>query len=555
MRPVSGRIERVPFAIAAVLPILLTLLFGPNAGSVDFIVSAALTALLIGAALIVPWGRVPQLRATVPLAYFAAVFLLRDSSATASVTYTLVVLLPVIWLALYGTRTQLTAAFLLLALTLILPMLLYGAPRYPPAEWRRVAIFLMIAPIVGFTIHRLVGVTRERAERLRVSEGATRAAEARYEAAFEHTPIGIGIIDTGGQFMSVNPALCKLLGYTRSDLLRSSPAAITHPDDRERGISLVRSLIAGKLDSYEVEERFLHADGHPIDVSIHAALVRDSEDKPLQVVGQALDITAHKRLATLRERELELTQQGRQQLIEQNARLVEIDRMKDEFVALVSHELRTPLTSIVGYLELILDHEAGPLTPTLERFLKTIDRNARALSTRVGDLLFLASVGAGKLTLNNEDVDLAQLVAETVEACGPSTDRRGITLTVDTNAAPTVRGDRARLAQLTDNLMSNAIKFTPDGGHVEVRGHKNESNAIIEIRDSGVGIPADEIPRLFTRFYRASSATEHAIPGTGLGLAIVKSIADAHHGAIEVDSSPGVGTTMRLLLPVGPSKD
>jgi signal transduction histidine kinase len=118
-----------------------------------------------------------------------------------------------------------------------------------------------------------------------------------------------------------------------------------------------------------------------------------------------------------------------------------------------------------------------------------------------------------------------------------------------------VRGDRARLAQLTANLLSNAIKFTPDGGHVEVRGHEDQSNAVIEIRDTGIGIPADEIPRLFTRFYRATSATEHAISGTGLGLAIVKTITDAHQGAIEVDSTPGAGTTMRVLLPLSANED
>ena len=355
--------------------------------------------------------------------------------------------------------------------------------------------------------------------------------------------------------MSVNPAFCKLLGYTRDELLNLPPAALTHPDDRELGDSLLRSLGAGELNSYRVYKRYLHADGHPIDVSVHLALVRDSDSKPLHVVGQVLDVSAQKRLRSMRERELALTQQAREQLIEQNARLVELDRMKDEFVALVSHELRTPLTSIVGYLEPLLDREAGPLSPTQERFLKTIDRNARALSRIVGDLLFLASIDAGKLTLQTEDVDLAQLVAEAVEACEPSAHGRGITLTVETAEVPTVRGDRARLTQLTDNLLSNAIKFTPDGGHVEVHGHGNQSNAIIEIRDTGIGIPADEIPRLFTRFYRATSATEHAISGTGLGLAIVKTITDAHHGSIEVDSSPGVGTTMRVLLPLAPNDD
>ena len=671
-----GRV--LPFAIAAAAPFLLTPLVGANAGSADFIASGILTALLTALALTVPWTSVPvPLRASVALTYFVAVFLLRNSSADTQ-EYTPLVLLPIIWLALYGTRPQLTAAFLLLALTLILPILLFGAPRYPSAEWRRVAIFLLIAPIVGVTIQRLVTATRERADRLRASEAAIResearhrllvqnlpdrlfslydrdlrllliegamlprlglaaedfvgrtlseitqaerlgdlepphraalagqstlteqqlprqgivyelqvapyrdqageivgvcsvarditeqkrieaqahAAEERFAKAFEHSPIGVGISDVDGWFTSVNPALCKLLGYTRDELLKLPPPALTHPDDRELGDSLLRSLGAGKLNSYKVYKRYLHADGHPIDVSVHLALVRDGDGKPLNVVGQVLDITAQKRQRSMRERELALTQQARQQLIEQNARLVELDRMKDEFVALVSHELRTPLTSIVGYLEPLLDREAGPLTPTQERFLNTIDRNARALSTIVGDLLFLASVDAGKLTLQTEDVDLAQLVAETVEACEPSAERRRIALTTDTDAVPTVRGDRARLAQLTANLLSNAIKFTPDGGHVEVRGHEDQSNAVIEIRDTGIGIPADEIPRLFTRFYRATSATEHAISGTGLGLAIVKTITDAHHGAIEVDSTPGAGTTMRVLLPLSASED
>ena len=415
---------------------------------------------------------------------------------------------------------------------------------------------LQVAPYRddGGEIVGVFSVARDITERKRV-EAQAHAAEARFATAYEHAPIGMGLLSPEGRFISVNPALCALTGYTRDELVGSTPEAITHPDDREPSDWLMRSLVGGELNSYDVEKRYVHADGHPIDVALHVALVRDSDGKPLHSVGQVLDITERKHQATMRERELALTQQARQQLIEQNARLVEIDRMKDEFVALVSHELRTPLTSITGYLEPILDHEAGPLTSTQERFLKTIDRNARALSTIVSDLLFLASVDASKLTLHTEEVDLAEVVADAVEACEPSADRRGVALTVEADAVPTVRGDRARLAQVTVNLLSNAIKFTPEGGRVEVYGREDEGKAVIEIRDTGIGIPADEIPRLFTRFYRATSAKDRAISGTGLGLAIVKSIADAHRGTIEVDSTPGVGTTMRLLLPRGATRD
>jgi PAS domain-containing protein len=164
-----------PFAVAAALPFVLTPLFGPHAGSAQFIASGALTAVLIVVAFLFPWERVPPpLLATVPLTWFVVVFLLRDSSTTAAAVYTPLVLLPVIWLALYGNRGQLLVALACLALTLIIPILAIGAPHYPPSEWRRVAIYLAIAPIVGMTILRLVTEIRVRADRLTRSEAQTR---------------------------------------------------------------------------------------------------------------------------------------------------------------------------------------------------------------------------------------------------------------------------------------------------------------------------------------------------------------------------------------------
>jgi PAS domain S-box-containing protein len=552
----------LPFAIAAALPFLLALLFGPVSGGAGFIASGALTALLIGVSFAVPWDRVPvPLQAAVPLSYFAVVFLLRNSSATATQVYTLLVLLPVIWFALYGTRAQLIAAFVVLELTLILPILVFGAPRYPTTEWRRVVIYLVIAPIVGLTIQRLVAATRERAERLRESEAAVRAGRdvlaSVLRASTEHAIIGT---DPGGLITVFNAGAEQMLGFGATEMIGVETPEILHDpaEVARRAQELGLEPGFGALVAAAPETRdwsYLRKDSRRLTVAVTVTAIQGSGVDPAGFIFVAYDVTDQRTQATTRERELALTQLARQQLAEQNARLLELDRMKDEFVALVSHELRTPLTSIVGYLEPILDREAGPLTPNQEQFLKTIDRNARALSKIVGDLLFLASVDAGKLTLQSEDVNLGQVVADSVEAGRPSADQRAITLTIDTDGVPFVRGDRARLAQVTDNLLSNAIKFTPDGGHVEVHGHGDGSNAVIEIRDSGVGISADEIPHLFTRFYRATSATEHAISGTGLGLAIVKEITDAHHGAIQVDSSPGVGTTMRVLLPLDANQD
>jgi signal transduction histidine kinase len=237
-------------------------------------------------------------------------------------------------------------------------------------------------------------------------------------------------------------------------------------------------------------------------------------------------------------------------LSEQNKRLVELDRLKDEFLSLVSHELRTPLTSIRGYLDLVLDEEAGTLNPEQRRFLKAVERNSGRLLRLVGDLLFVAQADAGRLTLERAKVDVAALAADCVEAAQPVADQRAIDLQLAAVPVPALVGDRGRLAQVVDNLVSNALKFTPEGGRVEIRTSTIGDYVYLEVEDSGIGIPAAEQSRLFERFFRAAAATERAIPGTGLGLAIVKAIVEAHAGAIEVISAPGKGTTFRVELPL-----
>jgi signal transduction histidine kinase len=236
-------------------------------------------------------------------------------------------------------------------------------------------------------------------------------------------------------------------------------------------------------------------------------------------------------------------------LTEQNERLRELDRMKDEFVSLVSHELRTPLTSIRGYLELLLDDERE-LTPEQQRFLGIIDRNSRRLLDLVGDLLFLAQVDAGKLAIETEEVDLEHLVRDCIETSTPLAESREITLVAATTALPTLVGDRARLSQVLDNLVSNALKFTPAGGRVTVVLQAEGDHAVLEVLDNGIGVPAAEQPELFKRFFRSSRASEDAVPGTGLGLAITKTIVERHGGRIAIQSEENKGTAVRVELPL-----
>lgn len=259
--------------------------------------------------------------------------------------------------------------------------------------------------------------------------------------------------------------------------------------------------------------------------------------------------TLERSLATAQEARSE-AESARRAMAEQNKRLRELDRLKDEFLSLVSHELRTPLTSIRGYLDLVLDEEAGELNAEQRRFLQAVERNSGRLLRLVGDLLFVAQADAGRLSLEQAKVDLAGLAADCVEGAAPAAAEKSITLVLDATPVPAFVGDRGRLAQVLDNLVSNALKFTPEGGTVEVSTKLTGNRVSIEVSDTGIGIPVADQPRLFERFFRSSVAEDQAIPGTGLGLAIVKAIVEAHGGEIMLDSKEGRGTTFRVDLPL-----
>jgi signal transduction histidine kinase len=227
----------------------------------------------------------------------------------------------------------------------------------------------------------------------------------------------------------------------------------------------------------------------------------------------------------------------------------EADRAKDEFFALVSHELRTPLTSIIGYLELMQEDD-GIDTDEHKHFLEIVHRNADRLLRLVGDLLLVAQVQAGKFALRPGPIDLNSIAEHAVEAARPIATGRTIGLLLKCEPVPVFQGDRDRVAQLFDNLISNALKFTDPGERVSVRVTSANARAVVEINNSGSVIPPAEKDRLFDRFYRASDATARVVPGIGLGLAIVKAIVEAHGGTIRVDSDPSIGTTFRFTLPL-----
>ena len=228
----------------------------------------------------------------------------------------------------------------------------------------------------------------------------------------------------------------------------------------------------------------------------------------------------------------------------------EARRLKDEFLATISHELRTPLTAVLGYLELAI---ADVADPDVRELLEVAERNGRRMHSLVRDVLLLAQANAGRLRLDMRSVELDELVRHALVAARPAADARGVTLEDEILGSATVDADPARIAQVLDNLISNAIKFSPDGGRVRVGMRIRSALARITVADEGPGIPADQHVRLFEAFYRAPQASRDQVPGTGLGRAVVKAIAEAHGGTVGLARGTGRGCVFHADLPLAAS--
>ncbi len=331
---------------------------------------------------------------------------------------------------------------------------------------------------------------------------------------------GVLVFDQSQQAIVVNPAACMIIERGEADVLGRNVSQIMGKAVGEEDQAIIRSL---------------------------------AESQGVPRAGLKI-IWGHKTLAVgFAPVKLPFTDQpGTVVVLRDITREAEVDRMKSEFVSIVSHELRTPMTVIKGYVELLLT--GTNTTPeTQHDFLEIIRTNADRLSDMVNELLDVSRIEAGKVQMNFQPVAVRSAVHEVATMLQKSFEDRGIQLNLNIpDDLPDVPADPGRLAQVLTNLLSNALKYTLEG-HVDVSAHNADSFVQVDVTDSGIGMSEEDQAKLFTRFFRASTARTHEISGTGLGLSITRSLVEMHGGHIWVKSVVGQGSTFSFTMPVLPA--
>jgi PAS domain S-box-containing protein len=398
-------------------------------------------------------------------------------------------------------------------------MLYYGTPHALTDDERQLAE--VIAAQVAFALAR----TR--------AEINARRSEERLRFALDAAAIGTWELNVPNQLLTWSGHFERIHGYQPGafDNSFASYQRILHDDDRERVLASIRWAIdAGK--PFDLEYRVVGGDGAARWVESKGR-VEFEDGRPSKMIGICMAVT--------RRKEAEFARLADAQ---------EANQLKDQFLATLSHELRTPLNAIIGWLH-VLEHDAG----SPERVRHAIDivrRNAKLQAQLIEDILDVSRIITGKLTIESQTVNITALVETTLNALAPAAALKQISL-IENIAAdlPPVEGDPKRLLQVFGNVISNAIKFTPEHGEVHVRCAVSDRRLVIEIIDSGVGIQPELLPHIFDRFRQGDSRSTRRHGGLGLGLAIARHLVDLHGGEIHARSDgSGRGTTVHIGLPI-----
>lgn len=391
-----------------------------------------------------------------------------------------------------------------------------------------------------------VDVTRDRAARRLAQSEHTRLVQL-----VATLPDGIIIVEPDGRIGLANEVARRLLRLDRPD-----PAV---PEDWDTYLETVRAALV-EPQAATACLRELHTDTQAVtgvQVEFSDGRVLELDAVPLNQDGVAdgtllhlRDVTA--KVATVRGLEHQSEDPGISSRV-----IAEASALNNEFVSMVVHELRGPLSSVVAFSCLLEDPGTGRLSADQRGHLEVIDRNAHRLLRLIEDLLLLSRLEAHTLRLHHETVRLRDLLGAAVSEHEPAAGTVGIELRRDLGDGPDLSGDSARLYQVIGKILANALHFTPRGGQITVRSRYGRQRWTVEVADTGIGIPATDLPRLFSAFFRGSNVTSamgcNTMPGAGLGLIVCRAVVELHGGAIQVASTQGIGTTVTLTLPVGPA--
>jgi two-component system CheB/CheR fusion protein len=360
-----------------------------------------------------------------------------------------------------------------------------------------------------------------------------RKSEERFRRVFEHAATGIAIADGHGRFEQCNPAYCALLGYTEEELRQKNLDALVHPEDLAENTELNRRLRLGEIPFVELENRYVRKDGQIVWVRKFVSPLDGTSVGRTRLIALVTDITERR--------------ENENALKEAKEAAEAANRGKDRFLAMLSHELRTPLTPVLMTAAELRSDESLPAE--VREHLEMIERNVALEARLIDDLLDLTRITRGKLTLRAEPCDLHSLLSLVAEMVQSEARQKQIQVELDLAARQTFAiGDSARLQQVFWNLLRNAVKFTPVGGHVRIHSSDAGDRARIEVSDDGIGFEPAAAARIFEPFEQTGSG--HRFGGLGLGLSIAKAVVDLHQGTIIAESAgPGKGARFVVELP------
>ncbi|OFI37620.1 two-component sensor histidine kinase [Arthrobacter sp. SW1] len=523
-------LSQLPLSITVCIAAVLVLLFFPETlANPLFQIFLLSQAALMGICLAVPWHRLPfPSFLAIPVLDMVSIAFGREGGQESLTGLSVLVVLPVFWLCASGLypRTAILLSFLGPLGIVWAPWFIKGS--FTAQDLTRPFLFpiLMVGIGVSVSVMTLSMVRQQRA--LEAKDAALKAAfdtskrqERLLNTVMEALPLGVVAVDGGGHDILMNHR------QRRTHRL-ATPADIADPNESQ--------LLVFEEDRTTP----VPAERRPV----RRAVLGEQFTDQLVWIGSGPEQRAFTASAQPMFDD-DNTFAGSVVVFSDVTELVNALAAKDDFVSNVSHEFRTPLTSILGYLELILDEPDG-LDSTARTHLGVVQRNAERLLALVSDLL---SVRSGHVIIRPQAVDVAELVRASVASAGPRAAQAGIRFSVDAPDSLEAHVDASRMSQVLDNLISNAIKYSPDGGDVTVTVWQEDSEVLCRVADTGMGMTEDEQDQAFAKFFRARSVRNSTIPGIGLGLPISKAIVEAHGGSITLRSTPGEGTSFTVRMP------